>query len=72
MQIYRSAKVLGPWLVSRLRIANERGASAVEYGIMIVLIAAVVIIAVAALGNGTSASFDCTRQRIADRGATTC
>ena len=57
-------------LSSRLRL--ERGASAVEYGIMIVLIAAVVIVAVSVLGDRTSSSFDCTHRTIADRGATQC
>jgi pilus assembly protein Flp/PilA len=50
----------GRGLAVRLRIRSDRGASAVEYGIMIALIAAVVIIAVIFLGSQTSRTFSCT------------
>jgi pilus assembly protein Flp/PilA len=36
---------------------DERGATAVEYGLMVALIAAVIIIAVAAIGNNLNTVF---------------
>ena len=46
-------------LVARLDPSSDRGASAVEYGIMVMLIAAVIIVAVFFLGSTTSSSFSC-------------
>ena len=40
-----------------LRIKDERGATAVEYGLMVALIAVVIIAAVAALGGVLNTSF---------------
>jgi pilus assembly protein Flp/PilA len=37
---------------------NERGATAVEYGIMVALIAAVIIVVVAAIGQKILAAFN--------------
>ena len=37
---------------------GERGATAVEYGIMVALIAAVIILVVQAVGNKTSNAFE--------------
>lgn len=39
------------------QLRDERGATAVEYGLMVALIAVVIIIAVTALGNGLAAKF---------------
>ncbi len=39
-------------------LKNERGATAVEYGIMVALIAAVIVIAVATLGEQVNAGFE--------------
>jgi pilus assembly protein Flp/PilA len=55
------------WFVARINIKNERGATAVEYGLMIALIAAVIILAVYFLGKQTSATFSCTAQQLADK-----
>jgi pilus assembly protein Flp/PilA len=44
------------WLAERLS-RDERGATAVEYGIMVALIAAVIILVVQALGNQVKAAF---------------
>jgi len=44
----------------RSALRNERGATAVEYSIMVFLIAAVIVISVASLGNATNSSLDCT------------
>ena len=54
------------WVVARLGITGERGATAVEYGIMVALIAAVIIIAVLFLGRQTSRTFSCTAGSIQD------
>jgi pilus assembly protein Flp/PilA len=43
---------------------NEEGATAVEYGIMVALIAVVIIVAVATLGNQLEDTFDCTATSI--------
>jgi Flp pilus assembly pilin Flp len=46
------------WLVARLDIRSDRGASAVEYGIMIGVIAAALVLTVAFLGTKTSTNLD--------------
>lgn len=50
---------------------GERGATAVEYGVMVMLIAAVILVAVTFLGERASNNFECTRNSIATRG-TSC
>lgn len=45
------------WLRSRFDVREETGATAVEYGIMVALIAAVIVVAVTALGNHLSTIF---------------
>lgn len=63
-------------LMIREALANARrredGATAVEYAIMVALIAAVIIIAVVALGRNASSTFDCTSTAIESEGNTTC
>ena len=54
------AQFAGAWIAARLNLRSERGATAVEYGIMVALIAAVIIIAVIFLGRETSRTFSCT------------
>ncbi|MCA1830005.1 MAG: Flp family type IVb pilin [Actinomycetota bacterium] len=58
----------GTWLATRLNVKSERGATAVEYGLMVALIAAVIIAAVVFLGQQTSSTFNCTGQSIAAKG----
>lgn len=60
------------WIAARLNVRSERAATAVEYGIMLFLIAAVVIGAVYVLGDRTNTNFVCTQQAIATKGATPC
>lgn len=62
------ARFMGTWVTTRANIKSERGATAVEYGVMVALIAAVIIVAVAALGQQASSTFDCTAKSIAARG----
>jgi len=52
------------WVAARLNLKSERGATAVEYGIMVALIAAVIILAVVFLGQRTSTTFSCSGQAI--------
>jgi pilus assembly protein Flp/PilA len=55
---------LSRWMVARVDIRNERAATAVEYGLMLALIAAVIIVAVVFLGRKTSSTFECTGKTI--------
>ena len=45
------------WGDLKLRAREEGGATAVEYALMVALIAAVIIVAVQALGNNASSKF---------------
>ena len=47
-------------------LRDEEGATAVEYGMMVALIAVVIIAAVALLGTNLSTTFDCVAKSIAD------
>ena len=44
-------------------VTNERGATMVEYGIMVALIAVITILAVAALGLDVFTAFDLTMEQ---------
>jgi pilus assembly protein Flp/PilA len=46
------------WSGLRERLEQERGATAVEYAIMLAFIAAVIIVAVAYLGQVTNSQFE--------------
>lgn len=69
MTIMRQIRTVARWVTARLDIRSEKGATAVEYGLMVALIAAVIIAAVVALGNRTSDTFNCTEQSIATKSA---
>jgi pilus assembly protein Flp/PilA len=64
MKMREQVRTFSGWLVARLGITSERGATAVEYGIMVALIAAVIIIAVVFLGRQTSRGFSCTADSV--------
>ncbi|HEX9775715.1 MAG TPA: Flp family type IVb pilin [Actinomycetota bacterium] len=51
-------------LTARLHLRSERGATAVEYGIMVALIAVVIILAVVFLGREVSSTFQCTGEAL--------
>jgi pilus assembly protein Flp/PilA len=53
---------LQSWLATRS--SDERGATAVEYGLMVALIAVVIIVAVTALGGSLSSVFDSTADEV--------
>jgi len=52
-----SVIVLFTWLQGRVGTASERGASMVEYGLLLALIAIVALVAVKAFGSGVSSQF---------------
>lgn len=64
MKVFKLARLTSAWCVARLNLKSERGATAVEYGIMVALIAAVIIAAVVFLGQQTSSTFQCTADSI--------
>ncbi len=49
--------VLKTWLQAKFNTDNERGASMVEYGLLLALIAVIAIVAVKALGTSVSTKF---------------
>ena len=49
---------LSRWVVTQMNeLRNERGATAVEYGLMVALIAAIIVGVVATLGTEINAAF---------------
>ncbi|HEV3364154.1 MAG TPA: Flp family type IVb pilin [Acidimicrobiia bacterium] len=50
--------VLKTWLQAKFNMDTERGASMVEYGLLLALIAVIAIVALKALGTNVSAKFD--------------
>ena len=67
MSFVQMLRLTGAWLTARLNVKSERGATAVEYGVMVALIAAVIIIAVVFLGQKTSSTFNCTGSAITSK-----
>ena len=51
-------------LVKLQQLRSEKGATAVEYGLMVALIAIVIIVAVALLGDSLSGLFDDVAQSV--------
>jgi pilus assembly protein Flp/PilA len=50
--------VLKTWIEAKFNMGDERGASMVEYGLLLALIAVIAIVAVRALGVGVSSKFN--------------
>jgi len=50
--------VLKTWIQAKFNVDAERGASMVEYGLLLALIAVIAIVALKALGTNVSAKFD--------------
>ena len=69
--ILHSTQSAASWLAARLGIKNERGATAVEYAVMVALIAAVIILAVVFLGRTASSTFSKTGACVSTSGAAT-
>lgn len=70
MSLFRMARVNSSWLTARLDLRSQRGATAVEYAIMVALIAAVIVVAVILLGRASSSTFSqtgvCVDRRVAE------
>jgi pilus assembly protein Flp/PilA len=49
--------IVKTWIQARFSTDQERGASMVEYGLLLALIAVIAIVAVSALGNSVSTKF---------------
>lgn len=49
---------LAHWVADKLSITNEKGVTAIEYGLIASLIAVVIITAVALIGTNLSAKFN--------------
>jgi pilus assembly protein Flp/PilA len=64
MRAFQMVRMIASWGAARLDVRSDRGATAVEYGIMVALIAAVIIVAVVFLGKKTSSTFSCTASNI--------
>lgn len=60
MRMLLVARLTATWVAMRTGIKGERGATAVEYAVMVALIAAVIIAAVVFLGQSASTSFSDT------------
>ena len=52
------------WADFKGRVSDERGATAVEYALMVALIAVVIIVAVTTLGNNANESFTKTAEAV--------
>jgi pilus assembly protein Flp/PilA len=63
LRLYTGTQVW--WNDLKTRVSEEGGATAVEYALMVALIAAVIIVAVTALGDNASTSFQNTATDIA-------
>ena len=72
MKLYFATTSTWTWLRSRLALAGERGATAVEYSIVACFIAAVIVIAVFFLGQSTNHNLGCSGQTIAAQSAPVC
>ena len=60
MSFIEPIRLFAAALTARLRISSERGATAVEYAVMVALIAAGIILAVVFLGRTASSPFSQT------------
>jgi len=57
--------ILKSWLQAKFNLGDERGASMVEYGLLLALIAIIAIVAVKAFGQGVSDKFETVRSSLA-------
>jgi pilus assembly protein Flp/PilA len=72
MALLQASQAAATWIAARLRIGSERGATAVEYAVMVALIAAVIILAVVFLGRTASSTFSGTAQCVSTSAASGC
>ena len=57
MVLRLTARLKTSWGLFRLRAEEDHGATAVEYAIMLAFIAAVIVVGVTVLGQGTDSGF---------------
>jgi pilus assembly protein Flp/PilA len=69
MSFIEPIRIFAAAFTTRLRIRSERGATAVEYAVMVALIAAVIILAVIFLGRTASSTFSQTGTCVSNSGA---
>jgi len=62
--MFTSMEYFSAWLVTRLGITSDRGASLVEYALLVALIAVVCIAAVTLLGKAASSKFNSVAKAI--------
>jgi pilus assembly protein Flp/PilA len=67
MQEIRLFRDLTRFICARVNVRSDRGATAVEYGLMVMLIAAVILLAVVFLGQRTSSTFSCTAKEVSTK-----
>lgn len=72
MALLQTVRLGSAWLVARLPLKSERGATAVEYAVMVALIAAVIITAVIFLGRTASTTLSKTGCNISTSGGGSC
>jgi pilus assembly protein Flp/PilA len=56
--------ILKTWIQAKFNTDSERGASMVEYGLLLALIAVIAIVAVRALGGSVSTKFSSVNSNI--------
>ena len=56
--------VLKTWIQAKINADSERGASMVEYGLLLALVAVIAIVALKALGTNVSAKFSTVSQSL--------
>jgi pilus assembly protein Flp/PilA len=56
--------VLKTWIQAKFNVDSERGASMVEYGLLLALVAVIAIVALKALGTNVSAKFSTVSQSL--------
>ena len=64
--------VRNPYVSQLLRDRTERGASMVEYALLVGLIAVVAVVAIAALGQGLTGFFNSTNTCLGGLNSTSC
>ena len=65
--LIQQVRFMGQWLVARANIKSDKGATAVEYGLMVALIAAVIVTIVALLGSEIKDAFQDTCTEVGKR-----
>ncbi|MGQ0616453.1 MAG: Flp family type IVb pilin [Acidimicrobiia bacterium] len=65
-----SMQLAATWLRARFGNDDDRGASLVEYALLVALIAVVCILAITFLGQGASEKFESVANEINDAGVT--